>query len=112
MSSLKRPVTAAKPPDLPLTFWGFWPHRGPGKPLLIVGPMRGLKGPLWGVQEENELFAANSSADRNSIRAAIGHLWDYKWLIGDEDLQLTVLVPEKPNDDLLDLCDSAGVGCM
>ena len=66
--------------------------------------------PFW--QEGNELFEAKSSAHRESIRAAIGQLWDYKRLIGDEDLQLTVLVPEKPNDELLHLCDYAGVGCM
>ena len=71
-----------------------------------------LRAQLGGVQEENELFEAKSSADRDSIRAAIGQLWDYKRLIGDEDLQLTVLVPEKPNDELLHLCDYAGVGCM
>ena len=62
--------------------------------------------------EKNELFEAKSSAHRDSIRMAIGQLWDYKRLIGREDLQITVLVPEKPNDDLLDLCDYAGVGCM
>ena len=66
--------------------------------------------PFW--QEGNELFEAKSSAHRDSIRAAIGQLWDYKRLIGDEDLQLTVVVPGKPNDDLLALCDYAGVGCV
>ena len=71
-----------------------------------------FRAPFGGVQEEDELFEAKSSADRDSIRAAIGQLWDYKRLIGDGDLQLTVLVPEKPNDDLLDLFDYAGVGCM
>ena len=66
--------------------------------------------PYW--REGNELFEAKSSANRDSIRTAIGQLLDYKRLIDDENLILTVVVPEKPNDDLLALCEYAGVGCV
>jgi len=42
---------------------------------------------------------------RDSIRATLGWLLDYRRLIADANLRLTVVIQEKLNDDLVALCD-------
>ena len=59
-----------------------------------------------------ELYEAKGTAVRNSIRLAIGQLLDYKRHIDVPELRLTLLLPARPTDDLLNLISSVGMGCV
>lgn len=59
-----------------------------------------------------ELVEAKSSASRAAVREAIGQLFDYRRLLAPTPRQLTVLLPNKPVDDLLDLLVGIGVSCV
>ncbi|MET9881887.1 restriction endonuclease [Streptomyces sp. NPDC006430] len=54
---------------------------------------------------ENRLIEVKSSATRSAVRAAIGALMDYRRFLNPTP-RLAVLVPDKPREDLLDLCAS------
>jgi hypothetical protein len=49
------------------------------------------------------LYEAKGSVSRESIRMAVGQLFDYARFLSHPELGL--LVPSRPEDDLLDLCD-------
>ncbi|MWA10682.1 restriction endonuclease [Streptomyces sp. BA2] len=51
---------------------------------------------------QNRLYEAKGSVARTSIRMAIGQLLDYARFLPQPELAL--LVPSRPEDDLLDLC--------
>lgn len=55
------------------------------------------------------LYEAKGKADRNSIRLAIGQLFDYKRHIVPEPTALAILLPKAPNDDLKSLIESVGI---
>jgi 5-methylcytosine-specific restriction protein A len=59
----------------------------------------------------NTLYEAKAHATRDSVRLAIGQLLDYRRHISPEP-QMCLLVPEKPNDDLLALLKSVGIDCV
>jgi hypothetical protein len=52
-------------------------------------------------QTEGILYEAKADATRNSVRAGLGQLLDYRRYVGDRPCRL--LLPAKPNDDLLEL---------
>ena len=58
------------------------------------------------------LYEAKASASRQSIRMAIGQLFDYRRYIDRDDVSLSVLVPTRPSDDMIDLLASLGIGCV
>jgi hypothetical protein len=51
----------------------------------------------------NRLYEAKGSVSRAAIRMAIGQLFDYARFLNEPELAL--LLPSRPEDDLLDLCD-------
>ena len=59
---------------------------------------------------DNIVYEAKGSADRMSIRLALGQILDYGRFI--EGSRLAVLLPEPPADDLIDLLEQHGVGCV
>lgn len=59
-----------------------------------------------------ELFEAKGTSSRNSVRLAIGQLFDYQRFIHVGSLKLTVLLPSRPSDDVLDLLTSVEIGCV
>jgi len=59
---------------------------------------------------DNIVYEAKGSADRMSVRLAIGQILDYGRFI--EGSRLAVLLPERPADDLIDLLQQCGIGCV
>ena len=61
---------------------------------------------------DGTLYEAKSSVSRQAIRMAIGQLFDYRRYIDRDDVSLSVLVPTRPSDDMVDLLSSLGIGCV
>jgi hypothetical protein len=61
---------------------------------------------------DKELYEAKSSTQRDAIRMAIGQLLDYRHHIDAVVPKLTVLLPERPSEDLLSLLDKCGMSCV
>jgi hypothetical protein len=59
---------------------------------------------------ENILYEAKGSADRMSVRLALGQVLDYGRFVGGS--RLAVLLPEAPSDDLIELLEKHDVGCV
>lgn len=55
------------------------------------------------------LYEAKGKTDRNSIRLAIGQLFDYRRHIDPEPNALAILLPKAPNHDLKSLIESVGI---
>jgi hypothetical protein len=80
-----------------------------GKQIRPPGELRELKVDLVD-RTANELVEAKASADRDSVRMALGQLLDYR-----RHLKVTtaaLLVPTRPRDDLLDLLKLYGISCV
>jgi 5-methylcytosine-specific restriction protein A len=58
------------------------------------------------------LYEAKGVADRNSIRLAIGQLFDYRRHVKPEPKALAILLPEAPNEDLRNLIESVGISLV
>lgn len=60
------------------------------------------------------LYEAKSSADRMSVRLALGQVLDYGHHVGRvrADLRLAILLPTVPAPDLVELLQSLAVGCV
>jgi hypothetical protein len=63
-------------------------------------------------ETERELYEAKGSANRPSIRLALGQLLDYERHLPEPARFKTVLVPSRPADDLIALLHAHGVGCV
>src|SRR5262249_53443481 len=63
------------------------------------------------VEERRALIEAKNSDARNSIRQAIGQLYDYR-RFHPAPIHLGVLVPHKPTAEHLDLLRSAGIEAL
>ncbi len=61
------------------------------------------------IQDINMLIEAKASSSRNDIRMAIGQLLDYRRYCDYPDSAL--LLPDRPDDDLLELIQQQGFGC-
>lgn len=59
---------------------------------------------------ENTLYEAKGSADRMSVRLALGQVLDYGRYL--EDSRLAVLLPGAPAVDLVELLERHSVGCV
>lgn len=59
---------------------------------------------------ENILYEAKGSADRMSVRLALGQVLDYGRFV--DGSRLAVLLPEEPPDDLVELLETHDVGCV
>jgi len=57
-----------------------------------------------------ELVEAKASSTRESIRLALGQVFDYARYV--DHASLAVLVPERPRQDLINLLTSQGVSCI
>lgn len=58
-----------------------------------------------------ELYEAKGTARRDDVRMAIGQLFDYRRRM-PAGTTLTVLLPGRPSDDVLDLIHSVGFTCV
>lgn len=63
-------------------------------------------------ESAQELYEAKGSANRASIRLALGQLLDYERHLPLPPKLKTVLVPHEPAEDLLNLLHLHGVGCV
>ncbi|MEV6285532.1 hypothetical protein [Kribbella sp. NPDC051770] len=75
------------------------------------GELRTLYTDLYDVTA-NELFEAKGTVTRNAVRLAIGQLLDYCRHVPNDDTQLTVLLPSRPSDDLIDLIVHCRMACV
>jgi len=62
-------------------------------------------------KESNQLIEAKGSVSRDAIRMAIGQLFDYR-RFAPAKTDLTILLPECPRPDLVELIKSAGMGMI
>ncbi|MDJ0427276.1 hypothetical protein J2W54_004833 [Rhodococcus fascians] len=60
---------------------------------------------------DNVLYEAKASSSREAVRMALGQLLDYRRHI-DSKPAVSMLLPDKPVDDLLALLSEHGVGCV
>ncbi|MER5322883.1 restriction endonuclease [Streptosporangium roseum] len=80
-------------------------------------PAGGIR-PLWtDIYDETiqELYEAKGTTTRDTIRLAIGQLFDYRRHLPEEirnQVKLAVLLPSRPSDDLLDLLISLKISCI
>jgi hypothetical protein len=59
---------------------------------------------------ENILYEAKGTADRMSVRLALGQILDYGRFVNGS--RLAVLLPKAPADDLIELLERHDVGCV
>jgi len=62
-------------------------------------------------QEENELYEAKGTTTRDAVRRSVGQLLDYQRHITPTP-KLTLLLPARPSDDLIDFLYSVGISCV
>tara|TARA_Y100000992_G_C21236591_1_gene478449 strand:+ start:172 stop:1302 length:1131 start_codon:yes stop_codon:yes gene_type:complete len=82
--------------------------------ITIGGENKILKTDGW-VVDTNSLIEAKSSTSRNSIRTAIGQLFDYKFLIEAQNMKvddLYILVPKKPSQSICTLLEKLDIGLI
>lgn len=58
-----------------------------------------------------ELFELKATASRNAVRTAIGQFMDYRRHIPDA-CTTAIALPERPQQDLVDLINTAGIGLV
>ena len=61
---------------------------------------------------DNVLYEVKSSSSRDSIRFAIGQLFDYRRHLRPEPARLAILLPEAPEKDLRELIESVGISLV
>jgi len=59
-------------------------------------------------ETSNVLYEAKGTSHRMNIRLAIGQLFDYRRFENKEP-ELAILVPGRPNDEIVDLCNSLNI---
>lgn len=77
--------------------------------IVIPGQGAALFTDTW-VREDRELFEVKADATRNNIRMAVGQLLDYARHIDPRPSHLTVVVPVRPVEDLVEFVKSLGLG--
>jgi hypothetical protein len=63
------------------------------------------------IESRKHLIEAKADASRESIRMAIGQLFDYR-RFEPGPIDLGVLLPERPADDLLELLNGLDIACI
>jgi hypothetical protein len=76
--------------------------------IRIADPPTTLLSDLFDVTAQ-VLYEAKGRADRNSIRLAIGQLFDYQRHLDPKPAALAILLPEAPSPDLQALIESVGI---
>ncbi|UOB12611.1 hypothetical protein MQE23_27740 [Streptomyces sp. HP-A2021] len=76
--------------------------------IKISGTTKTLKTDLYDATT-HELHAIRGASSRDELHIAIGQLKDFVRHIKPRDPKLTVLLPEKPQGDLLDLLHTEGI---
>ncbi|MFD7103099.1 restriction endonuclease [Streptomyces celluloflavus] len=76
--------------------------------ILPSGVLKALYTDIYDVSER-VLIEAKGTIHRDAIRTAIGQLFDYRRHILPHPRGLALLVPSRPEDDLLDLCASVEI---
>ncbi|MGW7353149.1 hypothetical protein [Streptomyces sp. NPDC054784] len=74
--------------------------------------IKGLTSTFWTDlydMTDNVLYELKGNSGRGAVRMAIGQLLDYSRHLPQKDVQLVVLLPEKPIDDLAQLVEHAGM---
>lgn len=84
-------------------------HRVIGKYIHLSGRRNPLRVDLYDV-DNSELIEAKASAERDSVRLALGQVLDYARYVHHE--RRAVLLPNRPDADLVDLLSSYGVSCI
>jgi len=84
-------------------------HRFIGKDILLPGRKNPLRVDLYDVNT-SELIEAKASAERDSVRLALGQVLDYARYVHHE--RRAVLLPGRPDGDLIDLLSNHGVSCI
>ncbi|MGX1562051.1 hypothetical protein [Streptomyces sp. NPDC055506] len=79
--------------------------------IKISGTTKTLKTDLYDATM-HELYAIRGASSRDEVRMAIGQLKDLVRHIKPRDPKLTVLLPEKPQDDLLNLLHAEGINLV
>lgn len=64
------------------------------------------------IEDRAQLIEAKPDTTRSSIRMAIGQLMDYRHLGKYGNVELAILVPERPPKDLETLLDSLQIACV
>ena len=78
--------------------------------ITIKAPESTLRVDLYD-QVANLLIEVKARAERDYLRFAIGQLYDYKRYL-DFEVELAVLVPDQPGQDLMGLLRTAGVSAI
>lgn len=76
--------------------------------ILPSGVLKALYTDIYDVTERI-LIEAKGTVHRDAIRQAVGQLFDYRRHISPPPRGLALLVPSKPEDDLLDFCTSVDI---
>jgi 5-methylcytosine-specific restriction protein A len=76
--------------------------------IKISGTTSTLKTDLYDATT-HELYAIRGASSRNEVHIAVGQLKDFARHIKPRDPKLTVLLPEKPQGDLLNLLHTQGI---
>jgi 5-methylcytosine-specific restriction protein A len=79
--------------------------------IMPPGELRPIFTDLYDPQS-CELVEAKGTTTRLAIRQAIGQLYDYRRHLPDPNPRLSVLLPHRPSDDLLNLLKSCGISCI
>lgn len=58
------------------------------------------------------LYEAKALSGRHDVRMAVGQLYDYRRHVDVDGLRCSVLLPARPNADLRDLLETAGLGLV
>lgn len=78
--------------------------------ISIATPASNLRVDLYD-QVANVLIEVKARAERDYLRFAIGQLYDYRRYLRFR-VELAVLVPDRPSDDLMGLLETAEVGAI
>jgi hypothetical protein len=82
----------------------------PKRKRITIPGKRPLFNDIW-VEEQGHLIEAKGQASREAIRMALGQLIDYGRFIGEVE-GMAVLIPKKPEDDLLELALAGNAFCV
>lgn len=79
--------------------------------IMLEGRRSPLRTDLYD-STDGVLYEAKASSSRDSIRLAIGQLFDYRRHIRPEPARLAILLPEAPEKDLRELIASVGIALV
>jgi hypothetical protein len=84
-------------------------YRVTGKSILLPGRKNPLRVDLYDL-DNSELIEAKASTERDTVRLALGQILDYARYVPHE--RRAVLLPNRPDADLVDLLSSHAISCI